>query len=91
MRYFKMIDPITESLLQELPSDSALQAQFKLMIDDEADKCNRVQDTPNYEKCRAWATSYAIKKFLYKYGDAPDEVVEMAHRKLDEIRRILER
>lgn len=86
-----MIDPITEALLQELPSDSALQAQFKIMIDDEADKCNRVMSTPNYEKCRAFATSYAIKKFLFKYGDAPDEMVEMVQKKLTDVRKVLEK
>lgn len=86
-----MIDPITEALLQELPSDSALQAQFKIMVDDETDKCNRVMDTPNYEKCRAFATSYAIKKFLYKYGDAPEDVVEMAQQMLVKVKKILEK
>lgn len=84
-----MIDPITEAILQEVPSDSALQAQFKMMIDDEADKCNRVQDTPNYEKCRAFATAYAIKKFLFRYGDAPDEMVEMAQQKLADVNEVL--
>jgi hypothetical protein len=86
-----MIDPITETLLQEIPGDSALQAQFKMMIDDEADKCNRVMDTPNYEKCRAFATAYAIKKFLFRFGDAPDEVVEMAQQKLNDMRKVLEK
>jgi len=86
------VDPITEALLyEELPSNSAIQGQFKVMIDDEADKCNRVMDTPNYEKCRAFATAYAIKKFLYRYGDAPDEVVEMAQQKLNDMRKALER
>jgi hypothetical protein len=85
-----MIDPITEALLQELPSDSAMQAQFKIMIDDETDKCNRVMDTPNYEKCRSWSTSYAIKKFLQKYGDAPDETVEYAQQKLQDMKKIIQ-
>lgn len=85
-----MIDPITEALLQELPSDSALQSQFKIMIDDEAEKCNRVMDTPNYEKCRAFATAYAIKKFLYKYGDAPEEMVETAQQMLVQAKKKLE-
>jgi hypothetical protein len=84
-----MIDPITEALLQELPSDSAIQAQFKIMVNDEADKCNRVMDTPNFEKCRAWATAYAIKKFLHKFHNVPDEVVEMIQRRLYEVRRVL--
>jgi len=91
MRYAKMIDPITEALLEDLPSDSSIQSRFKMMIADEADKCNRVQDNPNYEKCRAWATAYAIKKFLFRYGDVPDEMVEMAQRKLSDMKKVLEK
>jgi hypothetical protein len=87
-----MIDPITELLLQEeLPSDSAIQSQFTAMIDDESKKCKSVMGSPNYDKCKAFATVYAIKKFLYKYNDVPDEVVEMAQRKIRETKNFLEK
>lgn len=87
-----MIDPITESLLQEeLPSDSVIQSQFDAMIDDESKKCEQVMGTPNYNKCRSFATVYAIKKFLYKYNDVPDEVVEMAQRKIEETKKLIEK
>ena len=87
-----MIDPITESLLQEeLPSDSAIQSQFNSMVDDESKKCQSVMGSPNYDKCRAFATVYAIKKFLYKYNDVPDEVVEMAQTKIREMKDVLEK
>lgn len=87
-----MIDPITESILnEEMPSDLAIQNQFKTMIDSETKKCERVMGTLNYEKCKAHATIYAIKQFLYKYSDVPDEVTEMAQRKISEMKKTLEK
>ena len=63
------IFPITEALLQEeAPSDSVMQVQFKIMINNETEKCKRVVGSPNYDRCRSFAIAYAVKKFLYKYS-----------------------
>jgi hypothetical protein len=78
-----MIDPITEVLLTEIPSDSVIQNKFKSMINAETEKCEKISGTANYKKCKSLATSFAVKKFLYKYGDAPDKVVEMVQRELE--------
>lgn len=83
-----MIDPITEVLLQEtLPSDTTIQTQFKLMIDDEAKKCEEVTSGPDFDSCRSLATAHAIKKFMYKYNNMPDEMMEMVMSKLQEIKK----
>jgi hypothetical protein len=83
-----MIDPVTEVLLQEtLPSDTTIQTQFKLMIDDEAKKCEEITSGPDFDGCRALATAHAIKKFMYKYNKMPDEMMEMVMSKLQEIKK----
>lgn len=83
-----MIDPITEALLQEtLPSDMTIQTQFNLMVDDEAKKCEDVTSGPDFDSCRALATAHAIKKFMYKYNNMPDEMMEMIIIKLQEIKK----
>ena len=86
-----MIDPITEALLAEVPSDSMMQTQFKTLVDKETEKCEKLVGSPGFNKCKILATSFAVKKFMYKYGDAPDKVVEMAQEKLNEMKKLLEK
>ena len=64
-----MIDPITEALLAEVPSDSMMQTQFKTLVDKETEKCEKLVGSPGFNKCKILATSFAVKKFMYKYGD----------------------
>jgi len=81
-----MIDPITEVLL-EVPSDTLMQVKFKQMIDDETKKCEKITGGSDFLKCKILATSYAVKQFLYKYGNVSDEVVEMVQETLRQIKK----
>lgn len=82
-----MIDPITEILLTETPSDSTMQSKFKEMVNAETEKCEKISGSSNFKKCKSFATSYAVKKFLKKYGNAPDKVVEMVQRELEKLKK----
>jgi len=82
-----MIDPITEILITEVPNDTLMQVKFKAMIDDETRKCKKITGGSDFLKCKILATSYAVKKFLYKYGNASDEVVEMVQETLRKIEK----
>ena len=83
-----MIDPITETLLSEIPSDLTIQSQFKELINKETEKCEKIAGSPGFAKCKSLATSYAVKKFLNKFGNSSDKVVEMVIEKLYEMRNV---
>jgi len=60
---------------------------FKQMIDDETKKCEKITGGSDFLKCKILATSYAVKQFLYKYGNASDEVVEMVQETLRQLKK----
>ena len=82
-----MIDPITKILLTEVPSDSMMQTLFKTMVDKETEKCEKISGSPDHDKCKSIATSYTVKKFLSKYGNVSDKVVEMVQEILREAKK----
>jgi hypothetical protein len=82
-----MIDPITELLLTETPSDSTIQSKFKELVNAETEKCKKIRGVSNYKKCKSFATSYAVKKFLRKFGNVEDEVIERVQKELRKIKK----
>jgi len=82
-----MIDPITELLLTEIPSDSTIQSKFKKFVRDETEKCKKIKGMSDYKKCKSFATSYAVKKFLRKFGNVEDEVIERIQKELRDIKK----